>query len=376
MAGFKRSATFRVLAILASLSVVAAACGDGDDSAGTTAAAEETTAATEAPTTTEAATTTAAPETTTTTEAEPESAGTIAFSFGNESAGIYPIVANPARVEAERRGYDFVEGAANGDCDQQVRDIENFIAQGVVGITFLPLCGPDPYVQVTQQAKDAGIVVVGYSTAVQGGDAAIIYDNATGGQDLANEAIRWFNEDFTGDKDTFSWALFTFDQCGRACTDRTDTIRKVMVDTLGVEPVEAEAVAEDTGLEATETFLQADPGLNMVLGINDGGALGAYQAFLNQIESEGRDPGEIFVGGMDGQNEALELIAEGGGPSGIYRASSALILDQLGQAVADLPINIIEGQPTNSILLVYELITPANPDRAQEILDTYNQFVE
>jgi ribose transport system substrate-binding protein len=284
-------------------------------------------------------------------------------------------VANPARIEAERRGYEFVEGAADGDCDKQVADLEGFITQGVLGITFLPLCGPDPYVGVTQQAKDAGIFVVGYSTAVQGGDAAIIYDNATGGQDLANEAIRWVNEDYTGDIADFTWALFTFDQCGRACTDRTDTIRKVMVDALGVEPVEAESVAEDTGLEITETFLQADPGLNMVLGINDGGALGAYQAFLGQIESEGRDPGEIFVGGMDGQNEALELLAEGGGPSGIYRASAALLLDQLGKAVADLPINLIEGQPANSILLVYALITPAEAAEAQEILDRYAEFV-
>ena len=34
------------------------------------------------------------------------SKGTIAFSYGNESAGIYPIVADPARIKAERRGYD------------------------------------------------------------------------------------------------------------------------------------------------------------------------------------------------------------------------------------------------------------------------------
>jgi ribose transport system substrate-binding protein len=299
----------------------------------------------------------------------------IAFSFGNESAGIYPIVAKPAKQEAERLGYEFIEGSANGDCDKQVQDLEGFIALGVKAIVFLPLCGVEPYEQVVQDAKDAGIVVVGYSTLIPGGDAAIVYDNITGGEIIANEAIRWFNEDFTGDKATFSWALFTYDQCGRACTDRTDTIRKIITDALGIAPVEAESVAEDTGLTVTETLLQADPGLDMVIGINDGGALGAHQAFVNQIEQEGRDAGEIFVGGMDGQNEALVLIGEGGGPYGIYRASSALILDQLGKAVADLPINIVEGQPHNSLLLNYELITPANPERAREIVDTYNSLL-
>lgn len=343
----------RMIAALGAIALLVAACdgGGGDGGGGGTSP----TGATESP--------------------AAESKGTIAFSFGNETAGIYPIVAGPARIEAERLGYEFIEGAANGDCDKQVQDIENFITQGVDGIVFLPLCGVEPYEQVVQQAKDAGIVVVGYSQPVPGGDAAIVYDNVNGALAVAEEAIRWYNEDFTGDKKDFSWALFTFDQCGRPCTDRTDPIREAITEATGVEPLEAESVAEDTGLESTEIFLQKDPGLDMVIGINDAGALGAYQAFVQQIQQEGRDPGEIFVGGMDGQNEALQLLAEDGGEGGIYRASGALILDQLGKAVADLPINIIEGQPANSLLLNYVVITPADAALAQEILDTYNQFV-
>ncbi|MCY4371192.1 MAG: sugar ABC transporter substrate-binding protein [bacterium] len=305
---------------------------------------------------------------------EPEVRGTIAFSYGNESSGIYPIVADPARLEAERRGYEWVEGSANGDCEKQVQDIEGFVAAGVDAIVFLPLCGIDPYLPVVQSAKDAGIVIVGYSTAIPGGDSSIVYANIAGARAVAAEALRWLEEDFTGDPETFSWALFTFDQCGTACTDRTDPIRQIITEATGVAPLEAESVAEGSGLEATETFLQADPGLNMVIGINDAGALGAYQAFVGQIESEGRDPGEIFVGGMDGQNEALELLA-GADEYGIYRVSGALILDQLGKAVADLPANILEGQPPTSLVLNYVAITPGMPDFAQQVLDNYAEFL-
>lgn len=302
------------------------------------------------------------------------SKGTIAFSFGNEGAGIYRLVADPARLEAERRGYDWVEGSANGDCEKQVQDIEGFVAAGVSAIVFLPLCGVEPYLPVVQAAKDAGIVVVGYSTAVPGGDSSIVYANIDGARAVAAEALRWLEEDFTGDPETFSWALFTFDQCGRACTDRTDPIREVITEATGVPPLEAESVAEATGLEATETFLQADPGLNMVIGINDGGALGAYQAFVAQIEQDGRDPGEIFVGGMDGQNEALELLA-GADEYGIYRVSGAIIIDQLGKAVADLPANILEGQPPTSLVLNYVAITPDMANFAQQVLDNYAKFL-
>ena len=306
--------------------------------------------------------------------AAPESKGTIAFSYGNEGSGIYPIVADPARLEAERRGYEWVEGSANGDCEKQVQDIEGFVAAGVDAIVFLPLCGVDPYLPVVQSAKDAGIVIVGYSTAIPGGDSSIVYANIDGARAVAAEALRWLEEDFTGDPETFSWALFTFDQCGVACTDRTDPIRQIITEATGVAPLEAESVAEASGLEATETFLQADPGLNMVIGINDAGALGAYQAFVTQIDSDGRDPGEIFVGGMDGQNEALELLA-GGDQYGIYRVSGALILDQLGKAVADLPANILEGQPPTSLVLNYVAITPGMGEFAQQVLDNYAEFL-
>ena len=77
---------------------------------------------------------------------------------------------------------------------------------------------------------------------------------------------------------------------------------------------------------------------------------------------------------MDGQNEALVLLSEGGGEGGIYRASGALILDDLGRAVADLPIDILEGTTTENLELPYELVTPADAARATSILDAYNEF--
>jgi len=368
------------LALLLAVALIAAACGDDDDGAGddggtdTTAAvttgAPETTAGAEATTTTAAA-----GEETTTSAAGGEAGGTIAFSYGNESAGIYPIVAEPARIQAESRGYEFLEGSANGDCDQQVRDVENFVTQGVDALVVLPLCGVEPLEPVLEEASTAGVRIVGYSTEVPNGDAAIVYQNVAGAEALAAEALRWLEEEYTGDPESFTWALFTFDQCGTACTDRTDPIRDAIVAATGVEPLEAESVDETSGLEATETFLQQEPDLAMVIGINDAGALGAYQAMQVAI-SNGRDPGSIFVAGMDGQIEALELIAEGGGENGIYRASGALILDDLGRAVADLPADLLEGETVEVFELPYEVITPADTARAQSIVDTYRQFTE
>lgn len=343
--------------------VLALAACSSSGSSESSSSAEAPASASAAATSEAAAPSSAAPE-----------GGTLAFSYGNESAGIYPIVAKPAKTEAESRGFTFVEGSANGDCDKQVQDLENFVTQQVSAIVVLPICGVEPVTPVLKEAKDAGITIVGYSQAVPSGDGAIVYKNVEGAQALAQNAIDWYNNDFTGDKSDFSWVLYTYDQCGQPCTDRTDPIREAITKATGVKPYEAESVAEDTGQKALETLLQKDPGIDMVIGINDAGALGAYAALAPLVKDGTRQASELYVAGMDGQTEALDLIAKGGGEGGIYRASAALILDDLGRAVADLPIDILSGQGNSTLELPYEVVTTADPARAQAIVDTYNSL--
>lgn len=358
-----------IIAAPAAISLVLALAACGGSSNSSTSSTESTPAASEAaPAASEAA-------------AEPSEpavveGGSVAFSYGNESAGIYPIVAKPAAAQAEARGFEFLEGSANGDCDKQVQDLENFVTQQVSAIVVLPICGVEPVTPVLAMAKEAGITIVGYSQPVPSGDGAVVYQNVAGAEALAANAIDWYTNDFTGNKEDFSWVLYTFDQCGQPCTDRTDPIRAAITEATGVEPYEAESVAEDTGQKALETLLQKDPGIDMVIGINDAGALGAYAALAPLVKDGTREASELYVAGMDGQTEALELIAQGGGEGGIYRATGALILDDLGRAVADLPIDILQGQGSSTLELPYEIVTTADPARAQSIVDTYNSLTQ
>ena len=145
---------------------------------------------------------------------------------------------------------------------------------------------------------------------------------------------------------------------------------KAFVAVTGIEKSRtAEAVSEEQGLDAALTFLQVDPGLDMIIGVNDAGALGAHQAFLDQIAATGRDPGELFLGGIDGQTEAIVLIAEGGGPEGIYRASAALNMTEAGRAIVDIPIGVIERGEGGSVLLNFAIFSPNDTATAQKFLD-------
>jgi ABC-type sugar transport system substrate-binding protein len=63
----------------------------------------------------------------------------------------------------------------------------------------------------------------------------------------------------------------------------------------------------ENGVTSMETALQANPDITGVLGINDAGNLGAYQA----LENAGRGPDDVFIFGIDCDPQAVELIDSG-----------------------------------------------------------------
>ena len=334
---------WRMATVVTALFLVAAACGGSDaDETTTTAAAQAST-----------------------TEAAAQTAGTIGLAYGLENEADYFSQREHAINAAEARGYKLLEGSANGDCDQHVTDIENYISAEVDAIVILPFCGLAPYEDVVARALAAGITIVGYSQALEGGQGALLYDTLAASVELSNEAIRWINEDLTTHPEfdgSFAWALYTFDQCGEVCTTRTDTARDLIVEATGVDPFECEAVVEDEGLECAENFFQRDPSLNMIIAVGNSSGIGAYEAYAQT----GRDEDLFFVGGWDGVKEAIEYVLD----DGAYRGVMAIDNKVLGALIVDVPADLLEGvvQAPYEILLTYALLTPADPDLATAYL--------
>lgn len=316
----------------------AAGCGSSDSSSssGTSASADASTSATTAT----------------------SKSCRIGFSYGNTSSSIYVNVVRFSREEAAKRGCKLIEGSAGGDPAKQFNEIQQWIENKQIdALVVLPIGGKiDPLVK---QANAANIPVVGYASEIPGGQAAILYNNKLTGQQLAGAAVKWAKEKFGDDMSKFSYGIFTYDQCGAPCTERTDTVKSVLADQLGVKPVaNGEAVAEDTGLEQAENMLQAHPDMSMLLGVNDAGILGAVKA----VEQAGRAD-DMFLGGMDGQLEALEAIAKGGP----FKATSALQISDIGKAAIDLPADILENGSAQNLVLQPVLID--SPEAAQKLVD-------
>lgn len=193
----------------------------------------------------------------------------------------------------------------------QAEDVENLTAAGVDGIVILP-AEPNALEAAIKAAREKGVYVISIFDELIEYDSYIAFDPYTYGKLLGEEAGKWIAENLDGQAEV---GMLTYNTMPAVITRQEG-----MVDGMHEYAPDAEVVAQqdaaapDEGLAVTESFLQAYPDMKVVMGINDGGAIGAYQAYVSANKADE----DVFVGGTDGLPQAYELMGEEGS---IYRAS-------------------------------------------------------
>ena len=207
---------------------------------------------------------------------EPSSGGVIGFAYGFENVPIYQNVLAPALAEAERLGFEIVEGSAQGDCEAQLADIDNMIASGVDAIVVLSMC-PGGYDAQFGAAQAAGIAVVTYLWDHPDADGRILLADNIPGTLIADRAIEWIDSEYQGALEDFSWLVHGCPPAPPGIQLRTSIPIERITAHTGVEPIETFCALDPiSSLDATQEVLQVDPGINMVIGITESAALGSY----------------------------------------------------------------------------------------------------
>jgi ribose transport system substrate-binding protein len=281
----------------------------------------------------------------------------IAISFPNgttQDAVIYEL--NVARAEAKRRGYKLIIDDPRNDLNKQLNTINTWVAQRV-GTIISVVLQPGVFNSIVKKARAAGIKWVSNGLDVPGQNAAVRFQHYAGAYMLGTEAAKWIARRPGG---TAKVALLTFSRgvwAQQRAKGFKDALKKYAPNAKIVAEQDALSTAE--GLSVTSTILQAHPDLNVVLNIVQTGSDGAYQAFL-QAGHEATDP-NVFIGGMDGSKQALQLIAKG---DTMYRASAALDNALAGRALVGIPMCLWEGKRITGITKKcdsngkFELVTP------------------
>jgi ABC-type sugar transport system substrate-binding protein len=283
----------------------------------------------------------------------------IAFSFAYTDLPISGTLKDFARQKANELGVQFVTDNPRGNLQDHIASLESLIMRGVAGMTVQPI-EPDSYEELARRAREQGIVWVTYSLEMENQDAAILFPPEQSGEVLAEDAVRWINENLDGEAEVL---ILSYD------TNPIGPLRTKALEELIPQETNARIVAKQdahdptNGLRVTEDVLEANPNLNVVVGMNDDGALGALQAFRNA----GKDPERTYIGGQDGSREALLAIRDGGH----YKATSALSILEVANATIEVPKRIMDGGPRENVEIPAEIVSQETPEKIEEYLANY-----
>lgn len=328
--------TIRWVVVVLLFGLIAAACGDSGSGDTTTTAADV-----------DEPTTTAGGGGETTTTGAPDEPVLIGFSQANN--GDVWRINQTNNVEDTCKsimpGVEVISTDGQGDAAKQSADVDDLIARGVDVLILTPLTAEE-LTPSAQRAMDAGVPVITLDRAV-GTEVTqhIGADNKLIGKTAAEFVAMTLLEGNGGKVIEIQGVLGA-----SATTDRHDEfVATLEADHPDVEIIESQPgdYRRENALELMNDMLQRfGPGdYDVVYTHNDEMALGVVQA----LETAGR-VGEADVVGIDGQNEAIQAIADD-------RIAATFTYDNAGKEGCESAKRLVDGEtidpqwvlPTNQI---------------------------
>ncbi len=262
-------------------------------------------------------------------------------------------------MAAKDRGLEYRRALANNDAAKMVEQVQLLLAAKVGAIVAAPV---DPaslshsLQEVIWSGGYIGTIVPPPATSLLN---APQYET---GKRLADLAAAYIKDKLGGKANV---VLLTQDQI-EFLAPRFQAFRDVLKQIPGVTivaDITPNPVNKEGGFATMNTLLQAHPDVDVVLGA-DTVVLGALAA----LEAAGKARPDQFLGGIDGEPEAVSEIKKGNGP---YKASIALSSPVFGYAMGQHAADWLEGKsiPQAMDILPTALTTENLPQYEADLKD-------
>ncbi|HEX7291749.1 MAG TPA: sugar ABC transporter substrate-binding protein [Conexibacter sp.] len=219
-------------------------------------------------------------------------------------------VRNGIAAGAEARGVELITANADGDSAKNIAQLEQFLARGVGALVINPI---DAAAQapVMRRALERGIAVL--SIVTPPATMMVNADQTLVGKTLGDRAANHIRTVLGGRANVVILNQDTVE----AVRPRFVAIREAVRAAGGtiVADIEPRTTDKEAAFATMSTILQKNPKIDVVLGA-DAVSLGALAA----IEAEDKARPDMFIGGIDGEPEALAAIEK---PNSPYKASVA-----------------------------------------------------
>lgn len=235
-------------------------------------------------------------------------------------------------MAARDRGLEYHLEPANNDAEKQAEQVNLLLASKVGAVVAAPVDATSlsrSLQQIIWAGGYVGTVVPPPATTILNAPQYLT------GKALGDAAARYIKEHLGGKADV---VLLTQDSL-EFLAPRFVAIRdslKDLPDVSIVADISPNPVDEEGGFATMTIILQAHPGVDVVLGA-DTVVLGALRA----LRKAGKDRPDQYLGGIDGEPDAVAEIKKGAGP---YKASIALSSPVFGYALGQFGADWLEGK--------------------------------
>jgi ribose transport system substrate-binding protein len=280
--------------------------------------------------------------------------GVIACTYETE---YHSTVAESAEAYATELGLNVQTFDSEINVDRQITGIESFVNDGAQVIVIC-LFDPPSVQSALEEAADAGVKIVQYAgrQLADIGGVTISVEDADMGWAAGEYAAELINDELDGEAYV---AILDYPDVANVVI-RADNIRAAIEEGAP----DAEIVGNylggtpENGLTSMETALIEHPEINVVVSINDAGALGAMQA----LENAGRD--DVIIVGIDAESQAVELIEEGT----MYRGTIDTSPARTGEMTIEAAVKLLAGtEIPQNIAVPVTLVTQESLAEAAEM---------
>jgi ABC-type sugar transport system substrate-binding protein len=289
---------------------------------------------------------------------------TVGFSHPSSEALAVQVV----EQYAAKRGTDLgcvqvlIDATTNLNLETQRAAIESWILQGVDAIVVRPV-DPNALSRLQKDAQAKNIKWLTYTNHMEGQNGSVGWSTDNAGHLMADDLSAWLKKNYPNGG--ISSAVVAV-SAQPTLSGQWDFPKKSLTEAGIPVVLAADCWTQECGLNLTETALKEHPDLRVfIAGSTDDAGIGAAKAFKNA----GIDPSKVYIGGMDGSQQALQEIQLGS----YYKTTAAIKLDLLGYSIVDAAIHAIKEDGLSDMVTPNELATLAKPAGLQGLIDVYKK---
>jgi ribose transport system substrate-binding protein len=263
--------------------------------------------------------------------APPDLGKVLAFAQDNEREFMQGVDHGLAMAAKDRK-LEYRRAVANNDAAKMVEQVQLFLASKVGAVIAAPV-DPASLSHSLQEVMWAGGLV---STIVPPPATSLLnVPQYLTGKTLGDTAAAYIKTSLGGKANVVLLTQDSIEFLAPRFAALRDSMKTVPGVTI-VADISPNPVNKEGGFATMSTILQAHPDIDVVLGA-DTVVLGALAA----LEAAGKARPNQFLGGIDGEPEAVAQIKKGGGP---YKASIALSSPVFGYAMGQHAADWLEGK--------------------------------